>query len=159
MDRIDIYPRQDPCCPERLANFRVSLHAEDGGELGVQNWSADLFTDGTNAGSGEGTLVTVAKADGTGDPHGRWFRILALDDPVPDYFLQLTEIEVYGTSSAVIPPTISITATASGIVVTYATGVLESAASLNAGFNPVPGATSPYPVTTDLAQRYYRVSQ
>jgi hypothetical protein len=103
--------------------------------------------------------VTVDEADGTGEFHGQWFRILALDDPVPDYFLQVTEIEVYGTSSAVIPPTISITSSASGIVITYANGVLESAASLNADFDPVPGATSPYPVTADQAQRYYRVIQ
>lgn len=160
VDRIDIYPRQDGCCPDRLSNIQVSLHTDNAGALGAKNWSADLFTDGSNAGAGEGVVVTVLETDGSGQFHGQWLRILALDDPIPDYFLQVSEIEVYGTSTVVAPPTVSIGGEAGGIVITYANGVLESTAGLvNPIWAAVPGATSPYSVSTAPGQQFYRVRQ
>lgn len=36
---IKIYPRQSACCPDRLSNFHVSLHADDGvGGMGAELW-------------------------------------------------------------------------------------------------------------------------
>ena len=52
LQEIVIYPRQDGCCPERLSNIRVSVHKDNTGQIGDPVWSADLFTDGSNAGSG-----------------------------------------------------------------------------------------------------------
>lgn len=160
VDKIDIYPRQDGCCPERLANIRVSLHEDNNGAAGNENWHADLFTEeGTNAGATEGTVVHVVSGDGTGQFHGRWVRILALDDPVKDYFLQMSELEVYGTATVVGPPTLSITRGAAGISIQFANGVLQSVANAGDVWQAVAGATSPFTVTPDQSQRLYRVRQ
>ncbi|MCW5558966.1 MAG: hypothetical protein KIT22_14190, partial [Verrucomicrobiae bacterium] len=74
-------------------------------------------------------------------------------------FLQVAEIEVYGTATIVVPPTVSITSGSDGIVITYADGVLESADSLGGTWSAVQGASSPYSVNTGSGQQYYRVRQ
>ncbi|MCW5558334.1 MAG: discoidin domain-containing protein, partial [Verrucomicrobiae bacterium] len=105
-DEIAIYPRQDGCCPDRLRNFRVSVHADDAGALGAENWGVDLFTDGSDAGSGAGTLVTITADQDPNPEHkfeGQWIRILNLEDPVTPYALQINEIEVYGAYVSVVP--------------------------------------------------------
>lgn len=160
VDRIDIYPRQDACCPERLANIRVSIHTDNSNAAGDQAWFVDLFTDGSNAGSGQGVVVSIDKAQGTGTPRGRWVRILALADPIPDYSMQLAEVEVYGSAASVIPPAIGLERLPAGTLrITYTGGVLESATSPTGPWTPVADASSPYsPGATDTI-RLYRVRQ
>jgi hypothetical protein len=98
IEEIDIYPRQDGCCPERFSNLQVSVHKDNSGSIGDPVWSATIFTDGSNPGSSGGTIVRLAATnDPTGNFEGQWIRIESLDDPVPDYALQMTELEVYGS--------------------------------------------------------------
>jgi hypothetical protein len=98
MDSIDIIPRQDGCCPERLTNYRVSVHRDNNGAIGEEVWSADRFTDGTNPGATAGSRDVLTNAlDPEGVFEGQWIRILSLEDPVQNYALQMNELEVYGT--------------------------------------------------------------
>lgn len=155
--RIDLYPRQDGCCAERLTNFRVQLLASDNGQPGAETWHADLFTDGTNPGSGAGTIVTLVAADGTGTFRGSWLRIISLDDPVGDYALQIAELEVYGTGTVAVPLSVEIQRTAGGLEIRWNEGVLESIDAIGGTWTAVAGATSPYAVTPTDAVRFYRV--
>lgn len=119
VEEIHIYPRQDGCCADRLSDLRLSLHANDQGVIGAQSWSADILTGGENAGSGPGVIVTVPASQGTGVAKGSWLRILALLDPVPDYFMQMTEVEVIGLATGPTPVPISVARSANGIVLTW----------------------------------------
>src|SRR5262249_4232311 len=95
---IKIIARQDGCCPERLSNYRVSVHSDDAGAIGPEVWGASLHTDGSNPGSGPGSKdVLTADFDPGGVFAGQWIRLESLDNPVPSYALQMTEVEVYGT--------------------------------------------------------------
>jgi len=163
VEKIDIYPRQDGCCPERLSNIRVSVHKDNNGQIGDQVWSTDLFTDGSNAGSGPGVVVEIMKAaDPNGTFRGQWVRILALDDPVLDYFLQMAEVEVYGRAVETSP---ALTLARAGNQLTLnwppgATGfILESADSLPAGaWNTVTGVVNnTVTVTIGGGTRFYRL--
>lgn len=106
ISHIDIYPRQDYIVPERLTNFRVSVHKDNAGAIGEVVWQADLFTDGSNPGAVPGTFVRLTSdLDPTGRFEGQWLKIESLDDPPAPYALQMNEIEVYGEpaiSSAII---------------------------------------------------------
>lgn len=160
LEKIDIYPRQDGCCPERLSNFRVSVHNDNNGAIGQEVWSADLFTDGSNAGSGDGTLVTLtADLDPDGVFKGQWIKIQSLSDPVPDYDLQMTELEAIGRIQFVPPPTLSIARTQNGTAITWSEGILEHVANLGETWTPVPNALSPYPVSTSETRHFYRVKK
>jgi len=160
VNRIDIYPRQNACCPERLADIRVSLLQDNNGAPGDENWHADLFTDGTNAGSGEGVVVEINAAMGTGTFKGNWLRILALADPLIDYAMQIAEVEVFGTAQAVVPPTLGIGSTANGSVsISYTGGTLESAPAITGPWTAVPGATNPWVVTPTGDGLLFRVRQ
>ena len=166
IEKIDIYPRQDGCCPERLANIRVSVHKDNNGQIGDQVWSADLFTDGTNAGSGPGVVVEITKdANPTGTFHGQWVRILALDDPVPDYFLQMAEVEVYGRAAATTAATLAVARTGNNLSLSWPTGVsgfvLESADALPAAtWNAVPGVVNnAVTITIGSGTKFYRLKQ
>ncbi len=154
VDHITIYPRQDSCCPERLRNIHVSLHSDNGGQLGDETWGTDQFTEpGTNAGAGAGVVVNLAAQDGFGDFHGRWFRVLALDDPVPSYFLQISEIQVFGVQA----PVLISTPKAGGLELQWSAGNLESSTSVDSGWAPVANATSPYLAAPTDARRFYRL--
>jgi hypothetical protein len=97
LESIELYPYQY-CCPERLTNFRLSIHDDIDGQIGPAVWSADFYTDGSNPGSGPGVVVKVAgNFNPAGAFAGQWIRIQSLEDPVPPYALQLAEIEVFGT--------------------------------------------------------------
>src|SRR5690606_8903114 len=88
---------QDPCCPERLSNYRVSVHEDSDGEPGRVSWSAERFTDGGNPGSGPRSVdVLTADLDPDGEFRGQWTRIEPLEDPVPPHALQLTEVQAFG---------------------------------------------------------------
>jgi len=167
IEKIDIYPRQDTCCPERLANIRVSVHKDNTGQLGDQVWSADLFTAGDNAGSGPGVVVDITKdADPAGTFRGQWVRILALDDPVPDYFLQMTEVEVYGRA-VLAEPLASLAAirSSNNLTLTWQTNfsgyTLESADTLPSPvWNAVGGVVSnSVTITIGAGTKYYRLKK
>lgn len=159
LEEIEIWPRQDGCCGERLANIRVSVHNDKNGAIGDPVWTADFFTDGTNPGSQPGTVLSIkADRNPSGKFEGRWIQIQALDDPVQDYALQMTELEVYGVSNATSPaPSILIGKSANGLQITWTSGTLQSASTINGSFTPVSNATSPYSVTANESQRFYRV--
>jgi hypothetical protein len=158
VDRIDLYPRQDSCCPERLTNFRLLLFKDNQGRPGDEVWYADLFTDGSYPDTSDGTVVAVAESQGTGTFRGaHWIRVLSLDNPPADYALQIAEIELYG--HWVPAPTLSIERVGANILIHFSGGTLESTDRLGGAWNPVPGAVDPYPVTPDGAQRFYRAKQ
>jgi hypothetical protein len=99
VNQLKVWPRHDGCCPERLTNFRVSVHADDGaGNLGAEVWGTSLYTDGvSNPGATAGSVVVI---DPPSPQTARWVRILSLADPVPDYALQINELAVFAT----VPP-------------------------------------------------------
>ncbi|MEW6158563.1 MAG: discoidin domain-containing protein [Verrucomicrobiota bacterium] len=162
IERIDIYPRQDGCCPERLANFRVSVHQDNNGQIGAAVWSVDLFTDGSNAGSGAGTVVTLTPdLDPAGRFEGQWIQLLALDDPVPNYHMQMNEVEVYGRAQ--IRPSLAISKQGGEVTLSWAaevTGfILESADAIpSANWNAVAGVqNNKVTVPIGSANRFYRL--
>ncbi len=59
------------------------------------------------------------------------------------------------SSGSPAPPTIAISRDAAGITITY-TGTLESSADVATGYAAVQGATNPFVVSPDQAQRFYR---
>src|SRR6185503_8582984 len=91
LNEIRIFPRRN-CCPERFSNVRVSVHSDDNDNIGAEVWHADLFTAGDNPGA---NTVIVRGTDGVGTFAGRWVKLTALADPVPDYALQVNELQVY----------------------------------------------------------------
>ncbi len=97
---ISVWPRQDGCCPDRLTNYRVSVHEDNGGMIGQDVWSADYRTDFSypDAGPVDPDLM-VAEDDPAGVFSGQWVRITSLESPISDYALQIAEIEVFGTTS------------------------------------------------------------
>lgn len=148
LQHIDIYPRQDGCCGERLSNIRVSIHKDNNGQIGDTVWSADLFTDGSNAGSGPGVVVNLTPdLDPTGTFKGQWIRIESLADPLPDYSMQISEVEAVGTIT--LRPTLTFNSTR-GLTLMWTDGVLQSAPDITGPWSVVTGETSPYsPPKTD----------
>jgi hypothetical protein len=162
VERIDIYPRQDGCCPERLSDLRVTLHTDASGSIGAERWSAEILTGGENAGSGADIVVSITPDQGTGTPRGNWLRVQAMLDPIPDYFLQLTEIEVIGRTTGPIPVRISSARTANGITLSWPGSgfVLQQTATpaVPASWINVPNATaSPVTVPTSSSDQYFRL--
>ena len=104
IDHINIWPRQDGCCPERLTNYRVSIHEDAGGSIGAEVWHADMRTDLSIPAPGPTPPDIVSTGMGVGVPIGNWVRVTSLQDPVPDYALQMGEIEVYGDRIGPPPP-------------------------------------------------------
>jgi hypothetical protein len=156
IDRIDVYPRQDTCCPERLTNFRISVHLDDHGQIGGETWSADLFTDGTNPGAAPGIVVDLTRdLHPTGEFKGQWIRILSLEDPVQDYALQMTEVEVIGTIQA--RPVLTLSRSVAGFTLSWTEGVLEAADGILGPWNAVAQASSPFQVEPSGALRFYRL--
>jgi len=95
-NRIEVWPRQDGCCPNRLTRYRVSVHLDDNGALGTEVWSADIRTNGSFPPAGPTPPDTLgASLDPDGSFSGQWVRILSLENPVPEYALQVGELEVY----------------------------------------------------------------
>ncbi|MGC8990181.1 MAG: hypothetical protein ACP5MD_08680, partial [Verrucomicrobiia bacterium] len=82
-------------------------------------------------------------------------RIMSLDDPVPDYALQISEVVAIGRLAA--PPTISIRREAGSVVLTWSGGTLESAPEVTGPWSVVQAATSPYSLTPSAARQFYRV--
>jgi len=160
LSNINIYPRQDGCCPGRLTNFRVSIHKDNNGQIGDQVWSADFFTDQSNPGSQAGAVAPITgDLDPAGTFKGQWIKILSLDDPIADYSMQIAEVEAIG--SATVAPQLAWTASAGGgLTLSWSSGTLESAPSLAGPWaNVTPAPTSPYaPPRTETAQ-FFRLKQ
>jgi hypothetical protein len=91
LSRVVLFNRSG-CCPERLSNYQVSIHADQNGAVGEARWSADIRTDGSNSGDG-GQDVLTAALDPGGSFAGRFLRITNLSDE--PYNPQIAELEVY----------------------------------------------------------------
>ena len=70
------------------------------------------------------------------------------------YGLQLSELEVFGSSS---PSGLTIRQIPNGVVLQWTSGVLQSAPSLSASFTDVGEAVSPYTNNAMLGQQFYRL--
>jgi hypothetical protein len=153
ISNIVIYPRQDGCCPERLSNIRLSIHEDDHGAPGLARWTTELFTEGANAGSGVGISVNVvSELDPFSPFSGRWVKIQSLEDPVRDYALQMTELEVYGRALA-----LEFKQTGSQLELIWFAGVLESAPAVGGPWTEVPGAASPMTIPAGPGTRFFRL--
>ncbi|MSU36097.1 MAG: discoidin domain-containing protein [Pedosphaera sp.] len=164
VDHIAVWPRQDGTVPERLSNIRVQLLTDSAGQPGVERWHADLFTDGSNPGSTKGTVVTLNSGDGTGSFLGSWVRITALDNPVKDFSLQMTELQVFGKLSKENPPTvarkISIIWDGEEVKISFEGGTLQEADTLGGGFTPSTGAVDGVKkVSAAGGKKFYRVKR
>lgn len=153
ISRILIVPRQDGCCPQRLTNYRVSVHPDNHGAPGNAVWSAALHEDFSFLPSDLGRLEVIEGGlDSSGTFQGQWLRIESLEDPVTPYALQIGEVEVYG-----VPTPLRITL--AGTVLTWPKGILESAEGMTGVWATVEGATSPYPLPLTGNQRFYRLRE
>ena len=85
MSSIDVFDRNDGCCPERLANYGVRVLDETGTSV----WSGAIS-------GGAGTFDTITAANGTGTFAGRFVRIENIDGT--DYGPQAGEVRVFGTA-------------------------------------------------------------
>jgi hypothetical protein len=158
LEKINLYPRQDTCCSERLTNFRVSVHNDDNGRIGEAVWTADLFTDGSNPDSGEGSVLEIlADLHPEGLFKGQWIKIESLEDPVQDYALQMTELEAFGRIQPALR--ITLTGTAASPLLAWPEGTLESTERLGDLWTPVAGAASPYTIQKDAPARFYRLKR
>lgn len=86
---------------------------------------------------------------------GQWIRILSLDDPVPDYALQISEVVAIGRLAT--RPTITITLEAGSVVLAWSGGTLESAPEVTGPWSAVEAAASPQKLAPSAARRFYRV--
>ncbi len=94
LGRIEIYNRNDGCCPDRLTNYRVTVHDDEEGSPGPPVWTAELRTDGTNSGVG-GVDVVTPELDPFGDFAGRYITVAKIDDGQQNYWPQIAEVEVF----------------------------------------------------------------
>lgn len=94
VDLMEIFNRGDGCCPDRLSNYRVSVHNAGLGGAIVPTpvWSADVRTDGSN--SGVGGIDSVPAG---GSAVGQYVKIEKIDDGSTNYWLQVAEVEVGGS--------------------------------------------------------------
>src|SRR5262249_10201905 len=86
------------CCPDRLSNYRVSLHDDASGAIGTELWAATVHADGSNSGVG-GVDVLLPSLDPLGSFEGQWIQIQNLDDGTPRY-LQLAEVRAFGSAGS-----------------------------------------------------------
>jgi hypothetical protein len=84
------------CCPDRMTNYRVTVHEDDDGSIGAEVWGADFRTDLSHIPDG-GTDVITSGFDPSGTFAGQWVRISLLPGAADNYHLQLAEVEVWGS--------------------------------------------------------------
>ncbi|MDB4438313.1 discoidin domain-containing protein [bacterium] len=102
LKEIVLINRADGCCPERLSNYRVSLHIDDGNGLpGDVMWTADVRTDGSNSGS-NGRDQLRAELDAGGSFLGRHITIENLSDAA--YNPQIAEVQAFTFDDIPDPP-------------------------------------------------------
>ena len=100
---------------------------------------------------------TVAQTFSFSTRSARYVRLNASQlrsNPGGTFGLQLSEFEVFGSST---PSGLAIQKIQNGIVVQWASGVLQSAGSLTGSFTDVGGAVSPYTNNPALGQQFYRL--
>ena len=94
-DRLELLNRAN-CCPERLTNFRVSLHPNNGSGLpGPAVWSATVRSDGSNSGMG-GIDVLTASLNPAGTFAGQFIRVENLSNEA--YNPQIAELRAFSLS-------------------------------------------------------------
>ena len=93
---------QGNCCPERLSNYQVSVHEDNGaGAPGPAVWTAVVRGDGTNSGVG-GADVLEAALDAAGTFAGQYIMVENLsNDP---YNPQIAELEALTFDEIPEPP-------------------------------------------------------
>jgi hypothetical protein len=131
------------------------VHDDDGaGAIGNEVWGVNLFTDGSNPGSGPGIVVSLtADQDLGGVFAGQWIKIETLENPVQDYALQMTELEVIGKARALC----SKRGADGRLVLSWDHGTLQSATTLTGTWDDMLGATSPLTISFSGQQKFYRV--
>jgi hypothetical protein len=91
-DRLELLNRSN-CCPERLTNYRVTLHDDDGtGSPGPAIWTATVRGDGTNSGMG-GLDVLNAALHPAGTFAGQFIRVENLSNEA--YNPQIAELRAF----------------------------------------------------------------
>jgi hypothetical protein len=92
-DRLELLNRGDGCCPERLTNYRVTLHNDDGtGAPGPAVWSAVVRADDTNSGISWVDTLT-ADLDPAGTFAGQFIRVENLSNE--PYNPQIAELRAF----------------------------------------------------------------
>ncbi len=116
LSRIRIYNR-DNCCPERLTNYRVSVHPDNGaGAPGPAVWTANVRTNGTNSGMG-GVDELTAAAHAAGTFTGQWVRLENLSGNA--YNPQVAELEIRSDDFST-TPNLALGKTVTSSAATYA---------------------------------------
>jgi hypothetical protein len=160
LSNINIYPRQDACCPARLTNYRVSVLKDNNGAPGDMVYSIDLHTDQSSAGqAGDKDVIDPSIDPAFQGVKGQWIKIESLDDPIADYALQIAEVEAIG--STVVAPRLSWTAAAGGaLTLNWSGGILESAPTVKGPWGAVtPAPSSPYAPPRSLDAQFFRLKQ
>lgn len=126
-------------------------------------WQADLHTDGTNTGmeNGKKDVLTTALHP-TGQFRGQSIRILSLDDPVPDYALQIAEVEAIGrlASAPPLPKLMSIGQNGANLVVQWSQGgTLQTADGIIGPWTDISGAASPFTFAPSGVAKFFRVNR
>ena len=155
LEKILIRNRAD-CCPERLSNYGVEIYADNGGETGALNWSANVRTNASNSGASGVDTITATNRGAAGVFLGRFIRVVNRNGA--GYSPQVAEVEAYGGSTPVIRGFAADRDTiASGQSTTLRWEILQAlGASLSPDVGPVatngsivvnPGATTTYTLT------------
>jgi hypothetical protein len=101
-ERLELVNRTG-CCPERLTNYRVSLHEDDGsGAPGPAVWSADIRTDGSHSGDG-GVDTLTADLDAGGTFAGQFIVVENLSNE--SYNPQIAELRAFSFNAP--PPNLA----------------------------------------------------
>jgi hypothetical protein len=82
-------------------------------------------------------------------------RIQSLEDPVQNYALQMTELEVIGKIAA--RPSLTVSRSATGLTLTWTEGALEAADNILGPWTADAAAASPYSVQPSATQKFYRL--
>lgn len=93
LNRVVLYNRTN-CCADRLSNYRVTLHADNGGVAGAVLWQADIRTDGSNSGlGGSDTIVPGLSSNPSHVFRGRFVRVTNLSGNPSNP--QIAELEAF----------------------------------------------------------------
>jgi len=101
LDEIVLWNRTG-CCPERLSNYRVSIHPDDGAGMPAPAvWTTDVRTDGSNSGdAGSDSLTGDLDPDGTFA--GRFITVENLSNEA--YNPQIAELQAFTNDEVPEPP-------------------------------------------------------
>ncbi len=125
------------------------------------NWK--LFRNGQEVASSAGQPGAL-KVDGgdwaAGAAGNGWADLFAgaIDEAaIYSYALKPAQVQAhYAAATSAQPPTIAISLAGSDVTLTWPSGTLQQADTVNGQFAEVPGATSPYTIKASGAQKFYR---